>query len=98
MFKKLLNFLFGSKNETAETPNTIHEEIAKTLKEREEILKSIPSEDKPKKTRAPRKPKAEVSVSKDKATKVKPVVKVKKEKTTETTEKPKRTRKPKTDK
>ena len=103
MFKKILNFFFGKKENTKTQTNSIHEEIAKTLKEREEILntnKVILSEtvstEKPKKTRAPRKPKAEVSIGADKVTKVKPVTKVKAPKTS-TEEKPKRTRKPKTD-
>ena len=57
MFKKILNFFFGKKENTKTQTNSIHEEIAKTLKEREEILntnKVILSEtvstEKPKKT------------------------------------------------
>ena len=111
MIKRILNYFFGKK-ETNETPvNSIQAEINETLKKRKKILKSLNAEkeeekvilsetvstDKPTKTRAPRKPKAEVSIDTDKATKVKPVRKAKTT-TASTEEKPKRTRKPKTDK
>jgi hypothetical protein len=110
MFKKILNFFFGKKENTQTTTSSIHNEIAKFLKEREEILSSLKagkdskvifsetaSIEKPKKPKAPRKPKSEFPIGTDKPTKVKPVTKVKAPKTS-TEETPKRTRKPKTDK
>ena len=112
MIKRILNYFFGKKETIETPVNSIQTEIKETLKKRKEILKALNAEkeareekvilsgkispETPKKTRAPKKPKADVSIDTDKVTKVKPVRKVKTT-TPSTEETPKRTRKPKTD-
>jgi type II secretory pathway component PulC len=107
MIKRILNYFFGKKETNETQVNSIHDEINETLKKRQEILDSLEqdkvilsetvSTEKPKKTKAPRKPKSEFPIESDKVTKAKPVRKAKAP-AASTEEKPKRTRKPKTDK
>ena len=109
MIKRILNYFFGQKETNETQVNSVHDEIDKTLKKRQEILTALKEDnvtlfntfcdetEKPKKPKAPKKPKTKVSDSADKPTKAKTVAKVKTPKMS-TEEKPKKYRKPKTDK
>lgn len=100
MLKKILNYLFGSKNTTK---CDIHGKMTKTLKESEasvnltsemEVVKST-------KKRTPRKPKTDITIGTDAPLKVKEITKVKAPKSStqeNTTSISKKSRKPKTDK